>query len=111
MPGLDRLDDTGDAMSGDDLDERIETYYVRVRGVVQGVGFRHATVREAHALKLRGWVANLDDGSVEAMLQGPAPQIDRMLAWLRHGPSAAHVTEVTFEERQTDKRFERFQQH
>lgn len=72
-------------MSGDDLDERIETYYVRVRGVVQGVGFRHATVREAHALKLRGWVANLDDGSVEAMLQGSAPQIDRMLAWLRHG--------------------------
>ncbi len=109
--GLERLDDTGDAMSGDDLDERIETYYVRVRGVVQGVGFRHATVREAHALKLRGWVANLDDGSVEAMLQGSAPQIDRMLAWLRHGPPAAHVTEVTFEEHRTDKRFERFQQH
>lgn len=98
-------------MSGDDLDERIETYYVRVRGVVQGVGFRHATVREAHALKLRGWVANLDDGSVEAMLQGSAPQIDRMLAWLRHGSPAAHVTEVTFEEHRTDKRFERFQQH
>ena len=42
-------------MSRNELDERIETYYVRVRGVVQGVGFRHATVREAHALKLRGW--------------------------------------------------------
>ncbi|KVN84796.1 acylphosphatase [Burkholderia ubonensis] len=97
-------------MSRDDHDERIETYYVRVRGVVQGVGFRHATVREAHALTLRGWVANLEDGSVEAMLQGPGAQIDRMLAWLRHGPPAARVTEVTFEERQTDKRYERFQQ-
>ncbi len=101
----------GMEMSGKDLDERIETIYVRVRGVVQGVGFRHATVREAHALKLRGWVANLEDGSVEAMIQGPAPQIDRMLAWLRHGPPAARVSEVEFEERQTDKRFERFQQH
>jgi len=100
----------GDAMSRNELDERIETYYVRVRGVVQGVGFRHATVREAHALKLRGWVANLEDGTVEAMIQGPGAQIDRMLAWLRHGPPAAHVTEVTFEERQTEKRFERFQQ-
>ncbi|MBN3819846.1 acylphosphatase [Paraburkholderia sp. Se-20369] len=97
-------------MSRDEHDERIETYYVRVRGVVQGVGFRHATVREAHALKLRGWVSNLEDGSVEAMIQGPGAQIDRMLAWLRHGPPAARVTEVTFEERHTDKRFERFQQ-
>lgn len=97
-------------MSRHEQDERIETYYVRVRGVVQGVGFRHATVREAHALKLRGLVANLEDGSVEAMIQGSAAQIDRMLAWLRHGPPAARVTEVTFEERHTDKRYERFQQ-
>ena len=97
-------------MSRHEQDERIETYYVRVRGVVQGVGFRHATVREAHALKLRGWVANLEDGSVEAMIQGSAAQIDLMLAWLRHGPPAARVTEVTFEERHTDKRYERFQQ-
>ncbi|RKT99860.1 acylphosphatase [Burkholderia sp. Nafp2/4-1b] len=97
-------------MSRNELDERIETYYVRVRGVVQGVGFRHATVREAHALKLRGWVANLEDGSVEAMIQGPGAQIARMLAWLRHGPPSARVTEVTFEERPIEKRFERFQQ-
>ena len=51
-----------------------------------------------------------EDGSVEAMIQGSAAQIDRMLAWLRHGPPAARVTEVTFEERHTDKRYERFQQ-
>ncbi|CAG9252270.1 hypothetical protein BDI4_340002 [Burkholderia diffusa] len=44
------------------------------------------------------------------MIQGPGAQIDRMLAWLRHGPPSAHVTEVTFEERQVEKRFERFQQ-
>lgn len=98
-------------MTGTDLDSRIETYYVRVKGMVQGVGFRLATVREAHALGIRGWVANLDDGSVEALLQGPANQVDRMLTWLRHGPPTARVTEVTSEERVTDKRYERFQQH
>jgi len=98
-------------MTGTDLDSRIETYYVRVKGVVQGVGFRLATVREAHALGIKGWVANLDDGSVEALLQGPANQVDRMLMWLRHGPPAARVTEVTGEERLTDKRYERFEQH
>jgi acylphosphatase len=98
-------------MTGTDLDSRIETYYVRVKGVVQGVGFRLATVREAHALGIKGWVANLDDGSVEALLQGPANQVDRMLMWLRHGPPAARVTEVTGEERLTAKRYERFEQH
>lgn len=94
-----------------DLDQRIETYYVRVRGTVQGVGFRHATVRQAHALGIKGWVANLDDGSVEVMLQGSANQVDRMLSWLRHGPPAARVTEVSGEERSTEKRYERFEQH
>ena len=97
-------------MTSTDLDTRIETYYVRVHGMVQGVGFRHATVRHAHALGIRGWVANCADGTVEAMLQGPANQVDRMLSWLRHGPPSARVTDVTGEERSNDKRFERFEQ-
>jgi len=98
-------------MSEPDLDSREETYYVRVRGTVQGVGFRHATVRQAHALGIRGYVANMEDGSVEAVIQGTANQVDRMLSWLRRGPPAARVTEVASEERSTEKRYERFQQH
>jgi acylphosphatase len=94
-----------------DLNARIATYYVRVRGVVQGVGFRHATVRRAHALGVRGWVANLDDGSVEALIQGPANQVDLMLEWLRRGPPHARVTDLFSEERYIDKRFDRFEQH
>lgn len=98
-------------MTSTDLDSRIETYYVRVRGIVQGVGFRHATVRQAHALGIKGYVANLEDGSVEAVVQGSANQVDRMLSWLRHGPPSARVTEVASEERYTEKRYERFEQH
>jgi acylphosphatase len=98
-------------MEGPDLDKKVETYYVHVRGVVQGVGFRHATVRQAHALKITGWVSNLADGSVEAMLQGPANQIDRMLEWMRRGPPSARVTDFFSEERKVDKRFARFEQH
>src|ERR1700742_1125681 len=98
-------------MPGPDLNARIETYYVRVRGVVQGVGFRHATMRRAHALGVRGWVANLDDGSVEALIQGPANQVDLMLEWLRRGPPHARVTDLFSEERYIDKRFDRFEQH
>ena len=81
-------------MTGPDLDSRVETYYVHVRGTVQGVGFRHATVRQAHALRIRGYVANMEDGSVEAVIQGTANQVDRMLSWLRHGPPSARVDRV-----------------
>jgi acylphosphatase len=97
-------------MTGPDLNTRVETYYVRVRGVVQGVGFRLATVRRAHELGITGWVANLPDGSVEAMVQGPANQIDRMLEWLRQGPRVARVTDFTSEERAMERRFSRFEQ-
>jgi acylphosphatase len=44
-------------------------------------------------------------------LQGTANQVDRMLSWLRHGPPAARVSEVAGEERSTEKRYERFEQH
>jgi acylphosphatase len=98
-------------MPSPDLDIRIETYYVHLKGLVQGVGFRHAAVRRAHALGVRGWVANLEDGSVEAMIQGPANQVDLMLEWLRRGPPHARVTDLVSEERYIEKRFERFEQH
>ena len=98
-------------MEGPDLDKKVETYFVRVRGAVQGVGFRHATVRQAHALGITGWVANVADGSVEAMLQGPANQIDRMLEGMRRGPPSARVTDFVTEEQRVEKRFVRFEQH
>jgi len=87
-----------------------ETLYVRVTGRVQGVGFRAATVRQAHMLGVRGWVQNNSDGSVEALLQGSIEQVDRLLSWLHTGPPAAQVKEVTHETRAVDKRYERFEQ-
>lgn len=98
-------------MNGPDLNTKIETYYVHVSGVVQGVGFRHATMRQAHLLGIKGWVANLADGSVEALLQGPANKIDLMLEWMRRGPPTARVIDFVSEERPTEKHFTRFEQH
>ena len=58
---------------------------VRAHGQVQGVGFRYACVRHARALGLTGWVRNRFDGTVEALLQGPAAQVERMCEWMRDG--------------------------
>ncbi|PLC54321.1 acylphosphatase [Pollutimonas nitritireducens] len=91
-------------------DSHVETLSVRITGRVQGVGFRIATVRHAHMLGITGWVRNADDGSVDAVLQGPHDQVDRMLSWLHMGPPAARVQEVTSQEEITERYFDRFEQ-
>ncbi len=65
-----------------------------VRGRVQGVGFRAAATNEARRLRLTGWVRNLFDGTVEVEAQGDDAAVESFLAWLRRGPSYAHVTSV-----------------
>ena len=65
-----------------------------VRGVVQGVGFRVYTQQEARRLGLRGYVRNRSDGAVEIVAEGNAPAIDRLIAWVKHGPPAAVVADA-----------------
>ena len=67
---------------------------VIVSGRVQGVWFRESCRREAAATGVSGWVANRADGTVHAVLQGEPRAVDRVLAWMRHGPPRAEVTDV-----------------
>lgn len=79
--------------------ERAKATAVRsvVRGRVQGIGYREATVREAHRLGVMGWVRNEDDGSVRVHAEGPEPAVEELLAFLGEGPPGADVTEVEVE--------------
>ncbi|HEX7053704.1 MAG TPA: acylphosphatase [Burkholderiales bacterium] len=70
------------------------TRQIRVRGRVQGVGFRYALRREAERAGVRGWVRNRRDGSVEALMQGDAQAVAALIAWARRGPPAARVDEL-----------------
>jgi acylphosphatase len=65
-----------------------------VRGQVQGVGFRMATLRKARSLGLTGWVWNLPGGGVEVEAEGGPQALEQFAAWLRHGPAGAVVQEV-----------------
>lgn len=67
---------------------------VRIRGSVQGVGYRDATVRQAHALGVAGWVRNRRDGSVEAFVQGTPEAVAAMVHWCHQGPRGARVARV-----------------
>ncbi|MBT9282320.1 MAG: acylphosphatase [Hydrogenibacillus schlegelii] len=72
--------------------------HIRIRGHVQGVGFRFSMQREAERLGVNGWVRNLPDGRVEAVAEGPRDAVEALVAWGRSGPPAARVeaVDVTF---------------
>jgi DNA ligase D-like protein (predicted 3'-phosphoesterase) len=68
-----------------------------VRGRVQGVGFREATVEEALRLGALGWVRNADDGTLLVHAEGPGPAVERLIEFLGEGPPAAQVEAVETE--------------
>jgi acylphosphatase len=68
---------------------------VIVSGRVQAVGFRAFTMRNALMLGVRGYVENLDDGRVHAVLEGDGHQVDKLLDMMRQGPRLARVKDIT----------------
>ena len=62
-----------------------------IRGRVQGVGFRAFVRRQAQLLRLRGWVRNRPDGSVEVLAGGPGPALELLAVRLSSGPPGARV--------------------
>lgn len=66
----------------------------RVRGRVQGVGYRAFVLDEAARLDLSGWVANEPDGSVRLQAEGRRADLDLLVARLWDGPQAAWVDDV-----------------
>ncbi|MBA2428027.1 MAG: acylphosphatase [Actinobacteria bacterium] len=68
--------------------------HVFVAGTVQGLGFRQAISDKATELDVTGWVKNLSDGRIEAVLEGPRDDVYRVVGLCRAGPSGARVTGV-----------------
>lgn len=66
--------------------------HLLISGRVQGVWFRESMRQEAQKQGVSGWVRNLPDGKVEAVICGEPAQIARMLEWARKGPPLAKVT-------------------
>ena len=69
-----------------------------VRGKVQGVGFRNATLRKAMELGIRGSVRNLDDGSVEIPASATDKEFKVFDNWCSEGPSHARVDRLEISE-------------
>lgn len=71
-----------------------KTLILRIHGRVQGVWYRAWTVEQARDLGVAGWVRNRSDGTVEALVHGPAAAVDALVARCHDGPAAARVDRV-----------------
>ena len=68
--------------------------HVRLKGRVQGVGFRISAAEEARERRLTGWVRNLDSGGVEAVFEGARDDVANMVRWCEDGPPGAFVRDL-----------------
>jgi len=65
-----------------------------VTGKVQGVFFRQALKVKARENSVFGWVKNLKDGRVEAVLEGEDLDVSKVIEWAHAGPANARVEDV-----------------
>jgi acylphosphatase len=67
---------------------------IRVRGRVQGVGFRYSALRAARSFDIRGFVRNDPDGSVYIEAEGSEINLELFLDWCRKGPGYGRVDQI-----------------
>ena len=68
--------------------------HYRIRGRVQGVGYRYFARRAAQRLGVRGFVRNLPDGDVEVHAEADSNTLQEFRAELERGPDSSRVSEI-----------------
>jgi len=68
--------------------------YMRIYGIVQGVGFRAFAVYHAKRLGIKGYVRNLSDGSVEIVAEGSRTSIELFIDIVKRGSPFALVKRI-----------------
>ena len=79
-----------------------------IKGRVQGVFFRQTTKVMAEKKNVTGWVKNLHDGRVEAVLEGNDMDVSEVVEWCHAGPVNAVVDDVEIITEQYKGEFSKF---
>lgn len=80
-----------------------------VKGKVQGVFFRQALKVKAKQNNVSGWVKNLKDGRVEAVLEGEDVDVSSVVEWCHAGPANARVEDIEIRNEKFKNEFEKFE--
>jgi acylphosphatase len=72
----------------------IESHHILFFGIVQGVGFRWTFRKYALEAGINGWVQNLSDGSVEAVLQGEILIVNELLSLIQLNPGSIRIKSI-----------------
>ncbi len=75
-------------------DDDITSLRLRIEGFVQAVGYRNFAIQQARTLSLDGWVRNLSDGSVEALVSGTTKSVEAFVSACARGPKGSRVTSI-----------------
>jgi len=89
------------------MSEKVQ-YHVIVYGKVQGVFFRAETSRSAQKLNITGWVRNLANGNVEAVIEGDESDIQKMIQWLKKGSPLSSVSKIDLQKSPSCSNFTSF---
>ena len=91
------------------LENKMVRAHIRVKGRVQGVGFRvHVEYRARQIGGLAGWVRNVGYDAVEAIAEGERPNVERLIEAMKEGPRGARVDESKVEWETPTGEFEQF---
>lgn len=84
------------------MTENLVRRHVVVTGRVQGVFFRDSVRERAEAHGVAGWARNRGDGAVEAVLEGPADAVERVVRFFQTGPPRAEVGSLDVSEEEPE---------
>jgi acylphosphatase len=82
--------------------------HLYISGFVQGVGFRAYVRSKAKKIGVTGWVRNLSDDRVEAILQGEKEKIEKVISFCRRGPFFANVKSIVVDWEEQTELFQEF---
>ncbi len=87
----------------------LKRMYIRIFGIVQGVGFRRYVQINAVRLGIKGYAKNLPDGSVEIVAEGYEESLNKLLEIIRRGPPLSKVENIEYESDEYKGEFSSFE--
>ena len=88
---------------------KTQRVHILVSGKVQGVFFRQALKVIAKKNNVSGWVRNLPDKRVEALLEGDSTSVNSVIKWTRVGPANSRVDDIQVSNEEFRNEFSTFE--